>query len=320
MTRGFDSVWHYGVVRKLDAGGILLNLKSHLACEGLSARFQLSWFVSSTPQQQLPHTITPSPYHGNACDRDFTITKVFEETSLDVATCSVLPWRSLAALVLRALEHARATQAMPENLKSLGLGVTKAHLNDDINQEENLRLLSRSPHPYHRQKWELLEPSDRVVGRAVSTLSPHNSDDVREQILPVPGFAKDSSAGTDSGTEADDENYVKRLPAPRARLHKGLRGRPEALSGSGTPVLTPTTAECDLDGFTLRNKGISKEDQKKRLANNAKRKKEVIRRGAEVLILSALGRLVFSNPTVRSFVAACRNGELACNILPTHVR
>lgn len=204
---------------------------------------------------------------------------------------------------------------MPENLKSLGLGVAKAHPNDVIDDQDNLRLLSRSPHPYHRQKWELLEPSDRVIGRAASTIPPHKSDDVHDQLLAPPSFAKDSSPSTDSGTEADDENYVKRLPAPRAKLHKGLRGRPEALSGSGTPVLTPTLAEGDPDSFALKNKGKSREEQKRRLADNAKRRKELIRRGAEVLILSVLGKLVLDNPSVRLLVAGWRTGELICKIV-----
>lgn len=208
---------------------------------------------------------------------------------------------------------------MPENIKSLGIGVAKAHLNDDINNEDNLRLLSRSPHPYHRQKWELLEPSDRVIARAASTIPTHKSDDVRDQIVTSPGFAKDSSPSTDSGTEADDENYVKRLPAPRAKLHKGLRGRPEALSGSGTPVLTPTTAEGDPDGFLLKIKGKSREEQKRRRADKARRRKELIRRGAEVLILSTLAKMVLSNPTVRPLVAVWRNGELGCDVLFGHI-
>lgn len=209
---------------------------------------------------------------------------------------------------------------MPENLKSLGLGVAKAHLNDDINndQQENLRLLSRSPHPYHRQKWELLQPSDRVIARAAaSTIHPQKSDDVRDQLLAVPAFVKDSSPSTDSGTEADDENYVKRLPAPRAKLHKGLRGLPEALSGSGTPILTPTITEGDPDGFTLKNRGKSREEQKRCLAENAKRRKELIRRGSEVLILSTLGKLVLSNPSAKPFVALWKTGELAYYIAPT---
>lgn len=199
---------------------------------------------------------------------------------------------------------------MPEKLKPLALAVAKADIDND--QQDNLRLLSRSPHPYHRQKWELLEPSDRLISNpAASTIPPQHSDDVRDQLLPVPPFAKDSSPSTDSGTEADDENYVKRLPAPRAKLHKGLRGRPEALSGSGTPTLTPTTAEGDPDGFTLKNRGKSREQQKRRRAENAKRRKELIRRASEVLILSALGKLVLSNPSGKPFVAIWRTGELA---------
>lgn len=293
-----------------------MNLKSHITCEGLSTQplpvsgFGLlnttTHFPSIAPRAAVLWTYSrPCPDHNKRTPK---------ETHLNVATCSVLPWRSLAALVLQPSEHAHAIQVMPENLKSLGLGVAKAHLNDDIGDQDNPRLLSRSPHPYHRQKWQLLEPSDRVIGRAASTILSPKPDNVRHDQFfasPSPGLAKDSPPSTDSGTEADDENYVKRLPAPRAQLHKGLRGRPEALSGSGTPILTPTIAEGDLDEFLLKNKGKSREEQRRRLADNARRRKELIRRGAEVMILSALGTLVLYNPTVRPLVIEKRSGKRA---------
>lgn len=198
---------------------------------------------------------------------------------------------------------------MPENLKPPGPSMTNGTTDDDLNDKENIRLLSRSPHPYHRQNWELLEPSDRVITTA-SSIPALGSDDVRDQLLPTTGFTKDSPPTTDSGTEADDENYIKRLPAPKARLHKGLRGRPEALSGSGTPLLTPIPGDGDPDGLVLKNKVRIREVQRKRQADNIKRRKEVFRRGTEVLILSALTKLVISNPTVKPVVALWGKGKI----------
>lgn len=175
--------------------------------------------------------------------------------------------------------------------------------NDELEDQENLRTLSRSPHPYLRHKWELLEPSDSFIPRATS-IPTHTPGDARDQLIPSPAFTKDSTPNTDSGTEADDEIFVKRLPAPRARLHKGLRGRPEPPSGVATPLLTPSFLEGDLD--TTRGKERRAEDEKRHRAENARRRKELIRRATEVLILSGLGRLVVTNPDVSPVAASHR--------------
>ncbi|ROV92714.1 hypothetical protein VSDG_06623 [Cytospora chrysosperma] len=160
--------------------------------------------------------------------------------------------------------------------------------NDLIKDKENLRGLSRTPKPYHRQKWELLEPSDRIAARA-SSIATHRFDDVHDQLLPSPAFTNISTPTTDSGTEADDENLVKRLPAPKARLHKGLRA-----------------VDVDLDTIG-KSKGRLKEEHKRFLVERTKRNKEVTRRGSEVLILAGLTKLVISNPDVQTVVATWRN-------------
>lgn len=178
--------------------------------------------------------------------------------------------------------------------------------NDLIKDKENLRGLSRTPKPYHRQKWELLEPSDRITYRA-SSIPTHKFDDVHDQLLPSPAFTNISTPTTDSGTEADDENLVKRLPAPRAKLHKGLRGRSEPPSGAVTPLLTPTAVDVDL-GIVGKGRGRIKEDYKRSLVERTKRNKEVTRRASEVLILYGLAKLVISNPDVQTVVATWGTG------------
>lgn len=173
--------------------------------------------------------------------------------------------------------------------------------NDDLDDKENLRTLSRSPHPYLRHKWEILDPSDSFISRA-SSIPIHAPADARDQLIPSPAFTKDSTPNTDSGTEADDEIFVKRLPAPRARLHKGLRGRPEPPSGVATPLLTPSLPDGDVG--TSRGRERRTEDEKRHRAEQTRRRKEIIRRATEVLILFGLGRLVVSNPDVRRIVAS----------------
>src|SRR5690606_18758823 len=96
--------------------------------------------------------------------------------------------------------------------------------------------LSRSPKPYHRQNFELLEPSDCISHNAHQGFRPAYPS----RLTPGANLPRDSPFVSDSGTEADDEHYLKGLPAPKVRLHKGLRGRNEALSGSSSPMLSPT--------------------------------------------------------------------------------
>ncbi|KAK8135255.1 dolichol kinase [Apiospora sp. TS-2023a] len=119
---------------------------------------------------------------------------------------------------------------------------------DDSNEEhDDLRLLSRSPHPYARQKFELLEPSGSFA------YPPRGGPAARagldgthpQRATTFPSVARDTSASSDSGTEADDEHFLKGLPAPKARLHKGLRGRNELASGTSTPLPSPGPFDDD---------------------------------------------------------------------------
>ncbi|KAJ4389172.1 dolichol kinase [Gnomoniopsis smithogilvyi] len=181
---------------------------------------------------------------------------------------------------------------MDENLKPLCPDGADVGFSNQAKENEALRLLSRSPHPYHRQQYELLQPSDRLL--AQSTSNPHpGSDDASDQPAHFPVFAKDSTPATDSGTEADDETYLKRLPPFKAKLHKGLRGRNEALSGPGTPLLTPAT-EGDLNGISLLGQSRAKEEYKRRKSDTRKRNAVLGRRGAEVAILGSLACLVLT--------------------------
>ncbi|KAL1903124.1 dolichol kinase [Sporothrix stenoceras] len=126
-----------------------------------------------------------------------------------------------------------------------------------VGDADGLRLLSRSPHPYHHRNTDLLHPADRLHAHitvvndsvdAVDADTSHTRHNGRPAPLSSPGsalslvsfassFLKDSTPGSDSGTEADDEHFLKGLPAPRSKPHKGLRGMDEVLSGMSTPLL-----------------------------------------------------------------------------------
>ncbi|KAH6648970.1 phosphatidate cytidylyltransferase [Truncatella angustata] len=179
---------------------------------------------------------------------------------------------------------------MPEHLSSSTAPRPNAiaQLQDE---NEALRLLSRSPHPYHRQKSELLEPSDRFSS---STTAPPgyrssvNGNQPRSRTS-FPAVSRETTpTASDSGTEADDEHFLKGLPAPRTKLHKGLRGHNELLSGTSSPLPSPALPE----------------DEYRR--NFSKRNRVIVRRLTELILLGSLGTLVYSNDQARPVLYAWR--------------
>ncbi|KAK4179512.1 hypothetical protein QBC36DRAFT_206872 [Triangularia setosa] len=168
---------------------------------------------------------------------------------------------------------------MPEQCQPPPNQTTAENADDD---PDALRALSRSPHPYHRQSFELLEPSDCLISRNE----------------PFPALGKDSTPPSDSGTEADDEHFLKGLPAPKARLHKGLRGKNESLSGTSTPWLSPAVLEEEGRKTSL---GIN-HGEKRVAAERVRRRKEIIRRITEILLLGFQGGIVVLNPDVQPHV------------------
>ncbi|KAK6952191.1 hypothetical protein Daesc_006724 [Daldinia eschscholtzii] len=164
--------------------------------------------------------------------------------------------------------------------------------------QDALRLLSRSPHPYHRQHSELLEPSDRL---AYVTL--------RGDAKPIPsGVSREVTPSSDSGTEADDEHFLKGLPAPK-RSRKGLRGRNEALSGTSTPIPSPAVLEEEgrrMSYNMKKDETIGKRPQTP--ADRARRRKEIVRRSTELLLIGLLGVVVCANTDVQSILGRWNRG------------
>jgi hypothetical protein len=194
---------------------------------------------------------------------------------------------------------------MPESLKPESL--LAHHAEED---PSSLRVLSRSPHPYHHQIHDLPHPADRLVYRRSSSAVSQAADDASSDDLlsPFPSFSKDSPFGSDSGTEADDEHFLRGLPAPKARLHKGLRGRNELLSGTSTPLLSPAILEEE-----------GRKDGRNRLPGQAaatdffkdkkyRRTKELIRRSTEFGLVFGLALLVRSNRKVHPIAISWHRG------------
>ncbi|KAF4992005.1 hypothetical protein FGRMN_7459 [Fusarium graminum] len=171
----------------------------------------------------------------------------------------------------------------------------------ETDKEAILRARSRSPHPYHHQNTDLPHLSDRFTLRNRQAQSAKKSDDANHEPSPTtwPPFLKDSPQTSDSGSEADDEHYLKGLPAPKTNLHKGLRGLNEPLSGFSTPLPSPAI----LDGHMIRTVDKSpmpiETPETKRLLEALKRRRRVVvRRATEACTVLALGFMVASNSQV----------------------
>ncbi|KAI0157852.1 hypothetical protein GGR57DRAFT_58347 [Xylariaceae sp. FL1272] len=175
---------------------------------------------------------------------------------------------------------------MPDQLAPpAAVAVAVDHDDDNVHgigdENENPPLLSRSPHPYHCPHADLLDLSS---------------------VLPP----CDTTPTSDSGTEADDEHFLKGLPAPR-RLHKGLRGRNELLSGLSTPLLTPAAVSADQHLAPQPFFSLARPDSTSPAhgaAAAAKRftrrqTKEILRRLTELLVIGLLTLFVATNPRVR---------------------
>lgn len=170
----------------------------------------------------------------------------------------------------------------------------------DPNEHDSLRALNRTPHPYHHQTKELPYASDRFEDRPGSVrFRPPEGSASRAPLERDVSFRKESSAGSESGTEADDEHFLKGLPAPKVKLHKGLRGRNEQSSGTSTPLLSPPIVEEDGSDYAKQDKTAPKvKPERKRVIDLLRRHRNLAQRATEALIVAVLGLLVRANRQV----------------------
>jgi dolichol kinase len=174
---------------------------------------------------------------------------------------------------------------------------------------EALELFRRSPHPYLRHKDEIRKPSpDRSVNsncaarnRPTPTNRTTSDADGRKRRK----TSSQSQSPSESGTEADDEGYtfVKALPPPPLRPHKGLR---DLGQGALSPLLTPTQIDDEGRKYSeeyfaekKRSKrgGVSVTDDEARTARQKylqRRRMELVRRTTETALLVAIGMLAVS--------------------------
>lgn len=203
---------------------------------------------------------------------------------------------------------------MPEKLKPAPLQQSHAQsLRDDA-----LRRLSRSPHPYFRQKFELthgtegLLPTTPPTQPQLPSQRPEGEDEQNGSRPQSRGYRE--STNSDSGTEADDEHFLKGLPAPKLRPHKGLRGVEGSLSSSPSPLLSPAILDEDaakVRSYLRRASAIILDEGEVRKAAEKlrhKRRLEILRRATEGAILLLVGSILCFDLDVRRLLRLWRRG------------
>ena len=124
------------------------------------------------------------------------------------------------------------------------------------------------------------------------------------------------STNSDSGTEADDEHFLKGLPAPRLRSHKGLRGVDRSVSSSPSPSASPALLGDEPAkgrGFfrrsTLPISNTGEEDARKAVeAFRQKRRIEVIRRSTEFGIMLFVAAILCFDAEIRALLRTWKKG------------
>ncbi|GAO15206.1 hypothetical protein UVI_02007020 [Ustilaginoidea virens] len=172
-------------------------------------------------------------------------------------------------------------------------------------EQDALRAMSRTPHPYHHPSSELPHAAERFNTDAHAPASLHVDFQARQQRTSAhssptafPSFLKDSAPCSDSGTEADDEHFLKGLPAPKARLHKGLRDGNEPISSPTTPL--PSPAILDHEQIRAMSDKLSSRHvpARKRGFELLRRNRILVRRATEAGIVVSLGYVVVTSPHV----------------------
>ena len=170
------------------------------------------------------------------------------------------------------------------------------------------RRLSRSPHPYHRDKIFLssLTPINGVaLGKdGILRDEPGLESSSGNKFSGTTYFDSDSqkrrksiTSPSNSGTEADDESggFLRGLPAPPVKQRKGLK----APSASSSPLLTPSYLDdenrrLNVERQLRRRKSVQSptltDEETKKIAEKftRRRRAELLRRITETLLLGSV--------------------------------
>lgn len=162
---------------------------------------------------------------------------------------------------------------------------------------EKVRLLNRSPHPYHKSQ-------------GFESQNPEHGD----RLHPSTSYSKSSHTTSDSGTEADDEStgILRGLPAPPIRPRKGLRSSSAASDvESWLPSFKPwssfvrpvirisrRSSEEELEGEAFEQRRRSRQE----------RQVEILRRLMETTLLLSVGGATLYQDGARTMAWEWRKG------------
>ena len=198
---------------------------------------------------------------------------------------------------------------MPDDNPPLLKFDAKGHTAPDHTQR-----LSRSPHPYHRNRDTVLQDDGTNVSaprrsgfmRILSTSQVERGAGATYFDADHRKRRKNLSSPSESGTEADDEKggSLLRLPAPPARLRKGLKGLNS--SGTASPLLTPSYLDEEPRRLGLESRKRQREslqspsytdEETVRLKEKfvRRRRAELIRRASETILLGSVGFISCNN-------------------------
>ncbi|CCD42697.1 hypothetical protein BofuT4_P073090.1 [Botrytis cinerea T4] len=132
------------------------------------------------------------------------------------------------------------------------------------------------------------------------------------------------STNSDSGTEADDEHFLKGLPAPRTKPHKGLRGVDGSMSSTPSPLLSPAILDDEIrwkESGRIRStmptsKIVTKEEQRKLIEKFKQRRRiEIVRRTTEACLLCFVGGIIYQSQGVKEILYLWKNALYPLRLL-----
>jgi hypothetical protein len=180
------------------------------------------------------------------------------------------------------------------------------------------RTLSRSPHPYHRLGTSLVATQSEGLGRRHG----RGQGDGDGPQLPRNQRRDQRTSSSESGTEADDERgrFLKGLPAPLLRPHKGLRDTPfEDSTAQPSPSDTPPAVghgeRQQLSQLWAKDNAwnLWEEPERQTIREKYTRRKrtEVVRRIIEILLFFTIGLVVSYEGSSVYWLRASESGRLA---------
>lgn len=208
---------------------------------------------------------------------------------------------------------------MPDHLRPNANASSSSLTPLDAEEHARLRTLNRTPKPYHHLSPELPYASDRFTVRdskPTESFPKYDEDDQHH----TPPYLKDSSPASESGTEADDEHFLKGLPAPKVKLHKGLRGQEESISRATTPLPSPRPYDKDGSDYLKKPHPPRQAAERKRPLEILRRNKNLVQRATEAAIVTSLGLMVRANDQVKPLMDDWGRGTTNISFLATIAR